>query len=82
MSLTAKGLTVLHADLELVHADCGFRRSMRDGAAGYDYCLGLFPLDLGLNVLKKLHLYLATKERNLYFTAATSDPTHTEEKTH
>jgi len=74
MSLTAKGLTVMNADIELRHADCGFRRSTRNGAAGYEKCLGLFPLDLGLNVLKKLHLYLATKERKLYFTAATADP--------
>jgi hypothetical protein len=26
------------------------------------------PLAMGVNVLRKLHVYIATKEKNLYFT--------------
>lgn len=39
-----------------------------DGALGYDGCYGRYPLVLGRNVLQKLHLYFATKEKVIYFT--------------
>jgi hypothetical protein len=41
----------------------------RQGATGIANC-GALPLRLGLNVLSKLHLYLAIRENVLYFTAA------------
>jgi hypothetical protein len=37
-----------------------------DHAAGLDGCWDRYPLVLGLDVLKKLHLYFATKENVLY----------------
>jgi hypothetical protein len=41
-----------------------------DGALGYDRCYGRFPLVLGRSALQNLHLYLATKEKVIYFTAS------------
>jgi len=41
-----------------------------DGAAGFEACGNRYPLYLGQNVLKKLRLYLAAKERKIYFTLA------------
>jgi hypothetical protein len=40
------------------------------GAATYEGCLGIHPLALGQNVISKLHFYIATKEKMLYFTPA------------
>jgi hypothetical protein len=46
-------------------------RGRIDGVAQYYNCTGdEAPLHIGLNVLEKLHLYFATKENVLYFTAA------------
>jgi hypothetical protein len=42
-----------------------------DRAAQYTECVGSeAPLRIGLDVLEKLHLYFATKENVLYYTAA------------
>jgi hypothetical protein len=41
-----------------------------DGVLGYDGCYGGYPLVLGREALRKLHLYFATKEKMIYFTAA------------
>jgi len=41
-----------------------------DGALGYDRCYGRFPLVLGRSALRNLHLYLATREKVIYFTVA------------
>jgi hypothetical protein len=42
-----------------------------DRAAQYTECMGdEAPLHIGLDVLEKLHLYFATKENVLYYTAA------------
>jgi predicted aspartyl protease len=74
MALTAGdgALTILKARILLFdrdHFSC--RLALRDGAIGYDdECLGLFPLRLGTNVVSKLRLYLATKEKTLYLTDA------------
>ena len=40
------------------------------GVAYYDRCLEEAPLTLGLDVLRRLHLYFATHERVLYFSDA------------
>lgn len=71
MALTAKGLNILNARITLIEtskSEC--QLSMREGALAYTGCLNVFPLHLGMNVLKNLHIYLATKEKVLYFTAA------------
>jgi hypothetical protein len=72
MQLSAEGLSVVNANVRLIQrsgATC--RISSRFGSTGYeDECMGIHPLNLGLNVLKKLHIYIATKEKVLYFTPA------------
>jgi hypothetical protein len=75
MSLTASGLTVLNAQILLYtrEGECVKNARIstdRDGAAGFNGCMGAYPLDLGMSVLTKLRLYLAAKEQKLYFTPA------------
>ena len=41
-----------------------------DGALGYSGCYGRYPLVLGRDALRKLHLYFASKEKLIYFTPA------------
>jgi hypothetical protein len=41
-----------------------------DGVLGYEGCYGRYPLVLGRNALRKLHLYFATKAKVIYFTVA------------
>jgi predicted aspartyl protease len=75
MKLTNPGFTVTNAKIELVGPAqwCQVDVPIRSGGAvGYDGCYGVYPLSLGLSVLKKLHLYFATKEHMLYFTSADS----------
>jgi predicted aspartyl protease len=71
MKLSAEGLNVINANITLVGPAGGScRLASRSGVAGYEGCLGRHPLLLGLSVLTKLHVYIATKERVLYFTPA------------
>jgi hypothetical protein len=72
MKLSGEGIQIVNAHIMLIdrppHDYCSLGSSA--GAAAYEGCLGVHPLKLGLNVLKKLHLYIATKEKVLYFTPA------------
>ena len=71
MKLSNEGVTVFNAHINLIDPrvkEC--RVGTREGAATYDGCTGVHPLELGLNVLTKLHLYIATKEKMLYITPA------------
>lgn len=71
MQLRAEGLDVLNAKIELVKRPADYCHiTSRSGATGYEGCSGVHPLRLGLNVLRKLHVYVATKEKILYFTLA------------
>ena len=75
MTLTAGGLQVLNTQVMLVKdtSACMKQAHLRndaDGATGFEGCGNVYPLHLGLNVLKKLRLYLATKEQKLYITPA------------
>ena len=74
MELTTNGLSVMNAQVnlrELRGTSCRFREQKgADKAAGYVNCYNIFPLQLGMNVLKNMHIYIATKENVLYFTAA------------
>jgi hypothetical protein len=74
MALTTPGLDVTNSKVELVprpdlcHLETGWGR---DAVAQYSGCMGSeAPLKLGMNVLEKLHLYFATKENVVYFSAA------------
>jgi hypothetical protein len=69
MQLDAVGFKVINAQITLrdpLTNRCHL--GTRFGAAAYEGCIGNPPLALGLNVLKKLHVYIATKEKVLYFT--------------
>ncbi len=76
MDLTNEGLTVMNAKVRLSNthgtgSDC-FATKIHgvSRAAGFNRCYNVFPLNLGQNVMQKLHLYFAMKEKMLYFTAA------------
>lgn len=71
MNLTGEGLQIVNAHIRLLdptHKSCHLGK--RSGAAAYDDCYGTHPLQLGRSVLTKLRIYIATKEKTLYFTAA------------
>ena len=71
MKLSGGGLDIINARISLIEpptAACHL--STRQGAATYEGCFGVHPLQLGQNVLSKLRFYIATKEKMLYFTPA------------
>jgi hypothetical protein len=72
MKMTARGLSVINADVDLIPGpkNCIISRSGPEHAAGYENCYGNPPLTLGIEILRHLRLYFATKEHILYFTAA------------
>jgi hypothetical protein len=70
MKLSGEGIQIINAHITLVDRPSNdfCKLGSRSGAAAYEGCFGVHPLRLGLNVLTKLHLYIATKEKVLYFT--------------
>jgi hypothetical protein len=77
MKLSGEGIDIINAHVQLIDlpATSSCTLSSRFNVASYDGCLGRHPLQLGRNVLTKLRLYIATKEKVLYFTpAGVSDP--------
>jgi hypothetical protein len=74
MELTTSGLSVMNAQVEINSYStdrCRLLSATRaDRAAGYSSCNNVFPLRLGLNVLSKMRIYIATKENMFYFTAS------------
>ena len=74
MDLTANGIAVMNAQVDIEPfrpPGCRLREQRgTDRAAGYDQCYNVFPLQLGMNVLKRMRIYFANKENMLYFTAA------------
>jgi hypothetical protein len=72
MKLSGEGIEVINARISLIDSppNTPCHLSSHLGAASYEGCFGMHPLALGQNVLSKLHLYIATKEKMLYFTPA------------
>ena len=72
MELSGEGLRIINAHIMLVDRPKNdyCHLGSRSGAAAYEGCFGVHPLQLGRNVLSKLHIYIATKEKVLYFTPA------------
>ena len=76
MSISGDGLSVKNARIELRttkshEVPCSL--TTMQGPARYEGCLGgEAPLLIGLDVVRHLHLYFATKERVLYFSDATA----------
>jgi hypothetical protein len=79
MALTAPGLSVNNARVQLLPrpSNCTLTIGFgRNAVAQYSDCIGAeAPLRLGMDVISKLHLYFATKENVLYFTAADAGST-------
>jgi hypothetical protein len=74
MKLTANGLTVVDEKIKLTDPPNNTCRLTTKGdAIGYTDCLYRYPLRLGSDVLRRLHVYIATKENMMYFTASTDD---------
>ena len=72
MKLSGEGIEIINARISLVDlpSNSPCRLSAHLGAASYENCRGAHPLSLGQDVISKLHLYIATKEKMLYFTPA------------
>ncbi len=76
MKLSGDGLQIINAHITLIDRPQNdfCHLGSQSGAAAYDGCLGVHPLQLGRNVLAKLRIYIATKEKMLYFTPASPPP--------
>jgi len=80
MALAGSGIIIANAKIRLVpgpivfggdrRAGCALMTHGSGGVAHYDGCHEEAPLTLGLDVLRRLHLYFATRERVLYFSDA------------
>lgn len=73
MKVTAEGFNVTNANVRLVPTSVNCKLTLRKApydAVGFDWCMNVYPLTLGLDVLKGLHLYFAKKEGMLYLTSA------------
>jgi hypothetical protein len=69
MKLTANGLTVADEKIQLTDPPKGTCRLTKKGdTIGYTDCLYRYPLRLGSDILRRLHVYIATKENAMYFT--------------
>jgi len=81
MAINSHGLSVVNARVALTVIQKDARRceiAETAGVVGYGYpCLAVHPLTLGRNVLSKLHIYIATKQEMMYFTAADAGHTDT-----
>ena len=72
MSVATPAFEVRNAFVELrpqLSKSCVVAHHGSDGV-GYDGCRGSHPLHLGISVLSKLRIYVATKERMLYLSPA------------
>jgi hypothetical protein len=72
MKLRGEGIQIINAHITLIDRPQNdyCHLGSRSGAVAYEGCYGVHPLQLGRNVLKKLRIYIATKEKVLYFTPA------------
>ena len=77
MQLDGVGFKVVNAQITLsAPRSNNCHLSTRFGAASYEGCITNPPLALGLNVLKQLHVYIASKEKVLYLTLADISDQH------
>lgn len=81
MALTTSGLRVTSTEIHVDKAgSCITESSLTtdwDGAVGFGSCYGIYPLTLGLSVLKKLRVYIASKENKMYLTLWDAHPSTT-----
>lgn len=78
MSLTAKGLEMSDIQVRLLDdgkSPCVATTTDRQSKAiGFDQCLSQAPLSIGTDVLKRLRIYIATKEGRIFLTRVGPDP--------
>jgi len=78
MSLTAKGLEMNDIEVRLLDdkkSPCVPTTSDRHSRAiGFDQCLSQAPLSIGTDLLRRLRIYIATKEGRIFFTRVGPDP--------
>lgn len=85
MSLTSKGLNIRNTPIALRSGDpCAVERAARaptgshisakrdSRSIGYSECLSKTPLAIGTDLLKKLRIYVGSKEKAIYFQSAES----------
>jgi hypothetical protein len=74
MTISAPGLAINNARLRLDTSSskgCVPSKRISDTkAAGYTGCMGIYPLTLGRDTLSKLRIYVATKEKMIYYSSA------------
>jgi hypothetical protein len=75
MAITANGLSIMNANVTLNEPDkCRARAGIgfdRDKAATYgDQCFNVMPFYIGMSLLKKMHIYISSKEGLMYLTTA------------
>jgi len=78
MQMTARAMTFHNTPVRLIDAppksgrgSCKLRfGGPESGAIGYSVCGNVYPMALGGNVLEKMRIYFATKEKMVYFTLA------------
>lgn len=73
MKITAPGLVISNSKVELRRYDDGCTLSVGKNGESSSYgalCDGIYPLRLGRSVLEQLRIYIATKEKVMYFSAA------------
>jgi hypothetical protein len=67
-----RSLGPLQVDHEIIHVidtpDETCRLTRKPDAIGYENCFSRYPLMLGSEVLRRLHLFIATQQNQLYFT--------------
>lgn len=77
MSLTSGNLSAINTRVRLgksSNSGCYLNTGSESKAADYTNCLGLHPLVIGRNILSRLRLYFAPKEKKVYYTVADASP--------
>ncbi len=69
MQLTASGMTLIDEKIRLTDPpDDACHLTRKADAIGYTGCLYRYPLRLGIDVLSRMHVYIATQENFMYYT--------------
>jgi hypothetical protein len=75
MGIASHGLQITNAKINILKIASGCRIvAQKDKAARFADCYGTQPFSMGTDVLSKLRIYLATKEKKMYFTVNGTTP--------
>jgi hypothetical protein len=72
MGLSAKGLEVNHAKVQLLKGtrNCNPTTHRETQAIAYGTCMNATPFSIGTDLLRELRIYIASKQEKIYFTRA------------